>query len=667
MSKRLLTKLLAFTMCAGLVLQPVTAFAQEGEPQEYNIDSYYIIPSIQDVKIEDNILSWAPFEGAACYRITIARKRFAVQETSLDLAYTCAYYGIEAGTYTIKLEALDEDGYNLTLVSEIEYTNPTTIMPEVSFVSSVNATSDIAFYVACAGHSEPYIVDDKLEMEFSSTWELAALDGWKDVGPIGKFSLEPGIYRIRTYMSPNELNVARVSLSSDVTLTVDGQEWVKVGENTEKMAEFASPAFEVGGGAIVLPDVKTKVTNADVTMHPFFDVLNPRYDHPCDQWMTFTSEDPKVSATLAGWLEQREEGWVLCWPKYYLDTFYRYCVELKIAPEYQSEYELGPETTLTVDGEELTLYDIEYNEDNEIEYILFASRVYDCRKFAGEPAEKIGILSAAANSDYETIPKYGELVKDPYFETNPELPIKVDGVWVKITEDGNSWETVTEGAFTPGQYAYSLEVSITSDNVNAFMLDPDFKFYVNGEAWTKLPGADNSEIRVEFMSEVFTIEAEEPIDPVDPEDPIEEEGHWQEKYGAEYYELPDGKKATGMQKIGDDMYLFSNQGTLQKNVFFESDGNKYFFGEDGKMTKGWLDRWGATYYADENGVIQTGFVDIGDNTYYFDSKGKKTSSIWINENGNRYYIKADGRQAKSETIHRWGKEYSFDAAGALIR
>lgn len=97
------------------------------------------------------------------------------------------------------------------------------------------------------------------------------------------------------------------------------------------------------------------------------------------------------------------------------------------------------------------------------------------------------------------------------------------------------------------------------------------------------------------------------------------------------------------------------------------DGNLLYFGSDGKMAKGWLDKWTSVYYFDEDGVMQTGFVDIGNDTYYYNEKGHQTRSVWVNEDGKTYYIKADGTMAKAETIKRWGKKYSFDENGVLIQ
>ena len=147
---------------------------------------------------------------------------------------------------------------------------------------------------------------------------------------------------------------------------------------------------------------------------------------------------------------------------------------------------------------------------------------------------------------------------------------------------------------------------------------------------------------------------------------VPEGGKWIQKYGASYYETPDGKKATGMQKIGTQTYLFSKNGTLQKNAFYESEGQKFYFGSDGKMCTGWFDKWGASYYADEDGVVQTGFADIGDDTYYFKDDGRMTVSTWITVGDSKYYSKANGHLAKSETILKWGKKYTFDDRGVLI-
>ena len=277
-----------------------------------------------------------------------------------------------------------------------------------------------------------------------------------------------------------------------------------------------------------------------------------------------------------------------------------------------------------------------------------------------EEKETIKISTATASSDYKTLPRVGNPVTEPYFEINEDIPIEIAGSWCKVDDKGN-WLPYTEDTFTPGMYHYRAEIWVTDRLAIEYELDQRFQFCVDNRWWTRVQYISGAREKQIFASEEITISAEYPIEP-------EKEGHWYEKYGATYYELPDGNNATGMQKIDEDYYYFSESGKLQRGIFCGVDGKQYFFGEDGKMVTGWFTRWKETYYAQEDGVIQTGFVDIGDDTYLFDYfTGKQKKSVWGSTNDGTFYIKADGRMAKSETITRWGKEYSFNENGRLIK
>lgn len=404
------------------------------------------------------------------------------------------------------------------------------IQPKVRFVYSINATSNYDELKAGCAHSEPIIVDDYGEAEFDSTWEMLGSDGWEDIGPAGEGKLMSGTYRIKTTMTPQYNPYFATKFGEYISLYVDLDEWEMVGKNTETMAVFVSPEFEIKG-EIIEPVGKTKITSANVT------------------------------------------------------------------------------------------------------------------------------------SNYETIPELYGYFWSPTFEVEDELPIKFKCYWSK--KEMSSWDRFfTDKVFENGQYRCEVYVEVDDEHKDTYELDPSFTLIVNGKEWTKVDDPLVSSDVMVFASEAISVGEviDEPAEP-----PIEEEGQWHEKYGAQYYELPDGKKATGKQKIGEETYFFSNSGTLQKNVFCEEDGNKFYFGSDGKMIKGWFEKWGSTYYADENGAIQTGFVDIGANTYHFDAAGKRSASVWLTSEDKRFYVKADGRIAKAETIHRWGKAYTFDAEGVLIK
>ncbi len=275
------------------------------------------------------------------------------------------------------------------------------------------------------------------------------------------------------------------------------------------------------------------------------------------------------------------------------------------------------------------------------------------------PEGKKKITTIETTSDIAEIFVDGEKYKDPTF-IGPAAIKFVNINWLKfLHEQYIPVRSDDKDYFSEGQYRYEVLVYIDSKYQYTHELSEEIKLFVDGKEWSIDEKMPNGSSRY-FLSPVFTI-GDEPIDPEEPK------GTWKTKWGATYYETEDGEKLTGVQKIGEDYYLFSDRGTLQSNVFHEENGKTYYFGKDGKRVTGWKDKWSATYYFDENGVMATGFTDIEGNTYYFKADGRLTKSTWITVGTDKYYTKSDGKLAKSETILKWGKRYTFDENGVLVK
>lgn len=277
------------------------------------------------------------------------------------------------------------------------------------------------------------------------------------------------------------------------------------------------------------------------------------------------------------------------------------------------------------------------------------------------PEGKKKITTIETTSDIAEIFVDGEKYKDPTF-IGPAAIKFVNIYWLKfLHEQYIPVRSDDKDYFSEGQYRYEVLVYLDSKYQYTHELSEELKLFVDGKEWTIDEKMSNGS-SIYFLSPVFTIGVE-PIDP-NPEEP---EGTWKTKWGATYYETKEGEKLTGVQKIGEDYYLFGDRGTLQSNVFYEENGKTYYFGKDGKRITGWKDKWSATYYFDENGVMATGFTDIEGNTYYFKADGRLTKSTWITVGTDKYYTKSDGKLAKSETILKWGKRYTFDENGVLVK
>ncbi|WP_026517695.1 N-acetylmuramoyl-L-alanine amidase family protein [Butyrivibrio sp. MC2021] len=355
---------------------------------------------------------------------------------------------------------------------------------------------------------------------------------------------------------------------------------------------------------------------------------------------------------LEGWWEIYEDDE---WSRYNEPTFgkgtYRYKNKISIDADYKDSYMLDPKLTLTVDKKEWFRCETEYDINDEVIYIVFVSPEYVLPL-----PEKAKITTISASCEDPS----GYVIKDAE-QALPELTnidreeVDIKTAWV-LYENGEPKQP--EGnTFTPGEWHLAIAVLVKEDYEDIYELERTTTLTINGEEWTNVTGKGDPHYGVYFVSPGYVIEDDEPV---------EVTGTWHSKWGTTYFETEEGERLSGLHKIEGELYLFSANGTLQKNVFHEEGEKKYYFGSDGKAVKGWLSKWNATYRFDDEFVMMKGFADIDEDTYYFNDKGHLVKSGWIEEEGKKYYAKSDGKLAKSETIKRWGKKYSFDADGVLL-
>ena len=223
---------------------------------------------------------------------------------------------------------------------------------------------------------------------------------------------------------------------------------------------------------------------------------------------------------------------------------------------------------------------------------------------------------------------------------------------------------------------------------------------------------------------------EEPEQPEEPEEPVQpKKGEWKTKYGSKYYYYEDGTMATGLTEIDGKKYYFKENGhmlyqnkvtvngetyyfgkdgasvtnmlvtqyhktyhfgadglmntgfvNLEDGTYFfnettgvmavdkyiEKDGNKYYFDKDGKMYRGFLDRWKHTLYFDQDGHVYHGFIMIDGNGYFFGDNDNMYRNKWFTVDGKKHYAKSDGKMAVSETLTIYFHKYTFDENGILI-
>ena len=144
---------------------------------------------------------------------------------------------------------------------------------------------------------------------------------------------------------------------------------------------------------------------------------------------------------------------------------------------------------------------------------------------------------------------------------------------------------------------------------------------------------------------------------------------------------------TGMQTIGDKVYYLDENGVAQSGTFLAADGKEYVFDagkgtatlkisdgwneidgkwywyQNGKPYKGWLQRFSGWYYLKEDGTMTTGWYEVKGIRYYFDENGTMVTG-WVQDGENWYYMSASGAMQTGWYVVK-GKWYYSNAAGTM--
>ncbi len=654
MRKKFFTRLLAITLCAGLIFQPVTAYASQ--PAEGEISEAVIInetmeeigeapetvefdediaeinevpdtvefdediaetndvripipgvdklPAITGVRIEGDLFSWDPVPGADTYWLEVGDKRdFYLEEGMPYNIYDSFHdtFKLDYGTYTVMFYAVNWDSYRCSEVYQFEYN----FAPKKTPIYNATITTD-AKQIAIDGNANRNVhITGTNRPEISidvGIWQKYRNDGsaysdWKTFTP-GTYCYEVTAYLNLDYIDKFEVR-------DNFQLTIDG----------------------------VTCDYYRKIYNSGRYLYFF---TSPTYE---------VKEIPKIN-------NLRIDGDLLYWDS--VKNASSYLLEIGVHQYLLTDEDMPYNIKEAFSKTELisgdyTIYFVALDQNNERFTKLYElDYTYNNRTL---------VDSISVSTDAKDLLKDGNARTKAKItnEENPEVTVNFYK-WRKVSEDGTE-KDFYDKTFTPGKYRFELAVYLNASYVDKYELDENTQLVIDGVA-VKSHNQINSygKYIMYFYSPYFEIEVQpEPVS-----------GRWFVKYGATYYELSTGELATGVLVIDGDYYLFNKRGVRQTATFYEDDGKTYYFGKDGKRITGWMTKWSSTCYFDEDGVMQTGFTDIDGDTYYFKADGRQVHTAWITIADKKYYAKSDGKIAKSETITKWGKKYSFDADGVLI-
>ena len=156
---------------------------------------------------------------------------------------------------------------------------------------------------------------------------------------------------------------------------------------------------------------------------------------------------------------------------------------------------------------------------------------------------------------------------------------------------------------------------------------------------------------------------------------------WVETEGNTYYYLEDGSLATGWLELDGSRYHFASDGRLEKG-FRQIDGVTYYFSTDGIQVSGWLTVDGSKYYLRQGGSLVTGWLSLEGQRYYLTENGASTGICTVD--GSEYVFGKDGKltsgwadlggyrvygDANCHPVTGWqeidGIRYYFDGSGIL--
>ena len=99
-----------------------------------------------------------------------------------------------------------------------------------------------------------------------------------------------------------------------------------------------------------------------------------------------------------------------------------------------------------------------------------------------------------------------------------------------------------------------------------------------------------------------------------------------------------GSRVTGLQRIGDSLYLFDQESGVMQTGSYQTDTIQANFNEAGRLV-GWMDYADMRFYADADGIVGSGLTQVGEALYYFGANGRMQTGFVETENGTMYFNK----------------------------
>ena len=254
MSKKLLAKVLAFTMCAAMVMQPVISFAaEEPEGEALLSEDGQLEADLGVTRIEDGILTIVPFEGAVKYTIYAGNERYQTVETTVDLVKMCYDLDLAFGEYDVSITHWDQNYHMINRPQHVMFTYDTLPPEGIHQVTHIEGGStNLPKYLMC-GYTLPvtgFYFGNFLDIQVIE-WQKKINGEFVYVGPNGgAHVVSSGAYKVLVKVSLAEGYEYTHEFGNELTMVEEfgGEEWTSVDveryDNGKiKSATFLSPAY----------------------------------------------------------------------------------------------------------------------------------------------------------------------------------------------------------------------------------------------------------------------------------------------------------------------------------------------------------------------------------------------------------------------------------------
>ena len=142
---------------------------------------------------------------------------------------------------------------------------------------------------------------------------------------------------------------------------------------------------------------------------------------------------------------------------------------------------------------------------------------------------------------------------------------------------------------------------------------------------------------------------------------------WVKSGSSWVYILKDGKKATGLLRLGKSAFYLNSSGVMRTGWI--KDGSKYYYASpdnEGRLQTGWAQIGGYTFYFDPNTFARkTGIQKINGKLYVFSPLGRRrTGPRWVTAPQGRCYVKSNNTLQQG-WLRYGGNRYYFRENGVM--